>query len=111
MRRLKGIAGYDLEDWNGSVRYGYNAQISTQDLAEYYLPPFQQCARDNQVGSFMCSYNALNGVPTCANTYLLDDILRDHWGWTTQNQYVTSDCNAVSNIYNTFSICSTLRGS
>lgn len=47
----------------------------------------------------MCSYNAVNGVPSCANTYLLNDILRDHWNWTTQNQYVTSDCNAVSNIY------------
>ena len=47
----------------------------------------------------MCSYNSLNGVPTCADPYLLQDILREHWGWTNDNQYVTSDCDAIQNIY------------
>ena len=48
----------------------------------------------------MCSYNAVNGVPTCASSYLLQTILREHWGWTNENQYVTSDCDAVQNIFN-----------
>lgn len=77
------------------VRYGFDAIVSSQDLSEYYLPPFQQCARDSKVGSIMCSYNALNGTPACANTYLMTDILREHWGWTEDNNYVTSDCNAI----------------
>jgi len=47
----------------------------------------------------MCSYNALNGVPTCADPYLLQTILREHWGWTNEDQYVTSDCDAIQNIY------------
>lgn len=47
----------------------------------------------------MCSYNALNGVPTCADPYILQTILREHWGWTNEDQYVTSDCDAIQNIY------------
>jgi len=67
-------------------------------LAEYYLPPFQQCARDSKVASLMCSYNAINGIPACANNYLLNDIVREHWNWNDRNQYVVSDCNAVLDI-------------
>ena len=47
----------------------------------------------------MCSYNALNGVPTCADPYILQTVLREHWGWTKENQYVTSDCDAIQNIF------------
>lgn len=53
----KHYAAYDLERWMGIIRYGFNAIVTSQDLSEYYLPPFQQCARDSKVGSIMCSYN------------------------------------------------------
>ncbi|KAK0732205.1 glycoside hydrolase superfamily [Lasiosphaeris hirsuta] len=91
----KHFAAYDLENSGSTTRFNFNAKVSTQDLAEYYLPPFQQCARDSKVGSIMCSYNAVNGVPACANSYLIDTILRKHWNWTDENQYVVSDCDAV----------------
>jgi xylan 1,4-beta-xylosidase len=94
----KHYAAYDLENWEGVTRYAFNANVSMQDMVEYYLPPFQQCARDSKVGSIMCSYNAVNGVPTCASKYLLQTVLRDHWNWADQNQYVVSDCNAVHSI-------------
>ncbi|PWO20629.1 60s ribosome biogenesis protein rrp14 protein [Pyrenophora tritici-repentis] len=94
----KHYVGYDMEDWNGTDRHSFDAKITTQDLAEYFMPPFQQCARDSKVGSFMCSYNAVNGVPTCADTYVLEDILRKHWNWTDSNNYITSDCEAVKDI-------------
>ncbi|KAJ4400986.1 hypothetical protein N0V91_008240 [Didymella pomorum] len=94
----KHYAGYDIEDWNGNLRYQNDVQISQQDLVEYYLAPFQACVEAN-VGAFMCSYNALNGVPTCADPYLLQTILREHWGWTNEEQWVTSDCDAIQNVY------------
>jgi xylan 1,4-beta-xylosidase len=50
----KHFVGYDIEDWQGHARYGFNAAISPQDLVEYYMPPFQECARDSNVGGFMC---------------------------------------------------------
>lgn len=93
----KHYAANDLEDWKGTTRHNLNAKISQQDLAEYYLPPFQQCARDSKVGSFMCSYNAVNGVPACANTFLMGTILREHWKWD-NNNYITSDCEAVLDV-------------
>ncbi|KAF2266121.1 beta-xylosidase [Lojkania enalia] len=95
----KHYAAYDLERWNGIVRYSFDAIVSMQDLVEYYLPPFKQCARDSNVGSMMCSYNRVNGTPACANKYLMQTILREHWNWTAHNNYIVSDCNAVHNIY------------
>ncbi|KAF2730214.1 1,4-beta-D-xylosidase [Polyplosphaeria fusca] len=95
----KHFVGYDMENWNGNFRYQFDAQISQQDLVEYYMPPFKSCARDSNVGAFMCSYNAVNGVPTCADPYLLQTILREHWGWTDEEQWVTSDCDSIQNIY------------
>ncbi len=96
----KHFAAYDLENSGSTTRFNFDAKVTTQDLAEYYLPPFQQCARDSKVGSIMCSYNAVNGVPACANSYLMDTILRKHWNWTDQNQYVVSDCDAVYDLGN-----------
>ncbi|KAL1969892.1 hypothetical protein VTN77DRAFT_7401 [Rasamsonia byssochlamydoides] len=95
----KHFAAYDLEDWDGNERYGFNAVVSTQDLSEYYLPPFKSCARDAKVDALMCSYNAVNGVPSCADSYLLEAILRDHWNWNATGHWVTSDCDAIQNIY------------
>ena len=95
----KHFAGYDMEDWNGNLRYQWDAHINSQDLVEYYLPSFQSCARDSNVGAFMCTYNSLNGVPTCADPWLLQDVLREHWGWTNEQQWVTSDCDSIQNIY------------
>ncbi|KAJ7089098.1 beta-xylosidase [Mycena epipterygia] len=92
----KHLAGYDLEDWEGNLRYAFNAVITPQDLSDFYLLPFQTCVRDAKVASVMCSYNAVNGVPTCSDPYLLQTILRDYWGFD-QTRWVTSDCDAISN--------------
>ncbi|KAI0909183.1 glycoside hydrolase family 3 protein [Ustulina deusta] len=95
----KHYAAYDLEQWHGITRYAFDAIVTMQDLVEYYLPPFQQCARDSKVKSFMCSYNSVNGTPACASTYLMETVLRDFWEWNDENQYVTSDCNAILNFH------------
>jgi len=94
----KHYAGYDMEAWGGVTRHSFDAKITPQELAEYYMQPFQQCARDSNVGSIMCSYNRVNGVPACANKYLLETVLRDHWNWTQSNNYITSDCEAVADV-------------
>ncbi|KAI0178169.1 glycoside hydrolase superfamily [Pestalotiopsis sp. NC0098] len=95
----KHFAGYDLEDSDGVTRHDFNAVISTQELVEYYMPPFQQCFRDSRAGSAMCSYNAVNGVPACADEYLLDTILRDHWNWTDEGQPIFTDCGVLQDTY------------
>ncbi len=95
----KHYAAYDLELWEGISRFEFDAIVGMQDLVEYYLPPFQQCARDSKVKSIMCSYNSVNGTPACASTYLMETVLRDFWEWTDENQYVTSDCDAIYNFH------------
>lgn len=44
----------------------------------------------------MCSYNAVNGVPSCANEPLLNGQARGKWGF---DGYITSDCGAVNDVY------------
>jgi beta-D-xylosidase 4 len=95
----KHFASYDLERWEGIVRQKFDAQVRMQDLVEYYLPSFRQCARDSNVGSIMCAYNRVNGTPACADSYMMQNVLREHWGWTKHGNYIVSDCNAVKNIW------------
>lgn len=92
----KHFAVYDVETGRSSDDYN----PTPQELSEYYLAPFKTCARDAKVGAIMCSYNAVNGIPSCANRFLLQTMLREHWGWTQPYQWVTSDCGAVTNIQN-----------
>lgn len=91
----KHYAVYDVE----TNRYGQNYDTTQQDLGDYYLPAFKACIRDALATSIMCSYNAVDGVPSCASEYLLQMVLRDTWGFTAPDNYVVSDCDAVSNIW------------
>ena len=43
------------------------------------------------------SYNAINGVPSCASPWLLDEVARGDWGF---DGYITSDCDADADVYN-----------
>ena len=44
------------------------------------MAPFQACVEKGRVSSLMCSYNAVNGIPSCANPWLLDTVARKAWG-------------------------------
>ena len=77
------------------LRHEFDAKVSRHDLAATYLPAFHALVSAGVAG-VMCAYNAVDGEPCCANTYLLDDILRGQWGF---RGYVTSDCGALADIY------------
>jgi len=53
----KHFAVYDIE----TGRYGNDYDPTQQEMADYFLPAFKTCARDVNVGSIMCSYNAVDG--------------------------------------------------
>ncbi|KAJ5900747.1 uncharacterized protein N7473_004817 [Penicillium subrubescens] len=91
----KHYAVYDLE----TGRYGNNYNPTQQDLSDYFLAPFKTCVRDTDVGSIMCSYNSVSGIPACASEYLLDEVLRKHWNFNADYHYVVSDCGAVTDIW------------
>lgn len=95
----KHYAGYDIENWHDHSRLGNDMKITQQDLSEYYMPPFLAATKYARVHSIMCSYNAVNGVPSCANSFFLQTILRDTWGFV-DDGYVSSDCGATYNVFN-----------
>jgi len=77
-------------------RHREDVRVSAHDLEDTYLPAFRATVMEGHAGSVMCAYNAVDGVPACANENLLARHLRQGWGFT---GYVVSDCDAVGNIY------------
>ena len=77
-------------------RHRFNAAPPERDLYETYLPQFEMAVREGHVGGVMGAYNAVNGVPACASSFLLTDILRKQWGF---DGYIVSDCAAIHNIW------------
>ena len=78
-------------------RHTTSASVNSRSFWEYYTRPFRS-AVDAGVFTVMGSYNEINGIPCCADRFLLTDLLRHRWGF---RGYVTSDCDAVSDIYQT----------
>jgi len=76
-------------------RHNFDAEIPLPELVDYYMPAFKSCVQEGRALGIMCSYNAVNGIPMCANRELLTDVLRDEWGF---DGYVTSDCGAINDI-------------
>jgi len=77
------------------ARHGFDAKIPAHDLEDTYLPAFRATVVDGHAYSIMGAYNAVDGEPACANSYLLDQTLRKDWKF---QGYVVSDCGAVEDI-------------
>ena len=72
------------------------ADVSPRDMWETYMPAFKTLVQDAKVREVMCAYQRLDDDPCCGSTRLLQQILRDEWGF----QYlVVSDCGAISDFY------------
>ncbi len=78
------------------LRHKFSANVSMRDLYDTYLPAFKAAIMRGHAFSIMGAYNALNGVPCNADTFLMTYLLRDKWGF---KGYVVSDCGAISDIY------------
>ena len=79
-----------------SERHRFNVDPSPHDLEDTYLPAFRATVTEGHAASVMCAYNAVDGVPACASTMLLQDTLRNTWGFS---GFVTSDCGAVDDFF------------
>src|SRR5689334_5989459 len=73
----------------------YNTtDMSEQRLRNMYLPPFK-AAVDAGADTSMCSFNAINGVPGCANPETETQILKNEWGF---DGFIESDFTAVAEL-------------
>ena len=88
---VKHFAAYGEPD--AGRDYG-TTDMSLQRLWNFYLPPFK-AAIDAGSDTLMCSFNAINGVPGCANKYTETRILKKRWGF---DGFVESDYTAVAEL-------------
>ncbi|KAM7280149.1 hypothetical protein ACFE04_007283 [Oxalis oulophora] len=93
----KHYAAYDVDAWLGVDRYHFDAKVTEQDMIEIFLRPFEMCVRDGDVISVMCSYNRVNGIPTCADPELLKNTIRGEWDL---HGYIVSDCDSIEVMVN-----------
>jgi beta-glucosidase len=54
---------------------------SERVVREYFLKPFEVAVKDGNIRTVMPSYNEIDGIPSHSNKHLLDDILRQEWGF------------------------------
>lgn len=56
------------------------ADVTPRKLRSWYLPPFEKAARAG-CATFMLGYQSIDGTPITANTWLLQDVLKEEWGF------------------------------
>ena len=69
-------------------RFRTSVEVDEHVLRELYLLPFEMLVKDGDIAAMMSAYNRVRGVYATENRYLLNDILRDEWGF---QGYVQSD--------------------
>ena len=62
-------------------RFNGNSQVDERTLREIYLPAFENAVKKAQPATVMCAYPGLNGVHCSDSRLLLNDILREEWGF------------------------------
>ena len=99
-------------------REDFDAVVSMRDMVDSYLPPFQACVERGKAAGLMCSCatatqaaaaatlpctddcvnadNAVNGFPTCAWPWLLNQTARADWGF---DGYITGKTHSFRIAY------------
>jgi beta-glucosidase len=72
------------------------ANYAERILREELFAPFEAVVRDGKIGSVMASYNEINGIPSHVNPWLLQELLREEWGF---DGFVVSDGWGVDDLY------------
>lgn len=73
-------------------RLTISSEIDERTLREIYLKPFEIAVKKSKPVSIMAAYNKLNGIHCSQNKWLINDVLREEWGF---DGAVISDWGAV----------------
>lgn len=76
-------------------RFTYTAEVDDRAFHEIYLKPFEMVVKEANPWMVMASYNRINGVYSCNNKYLLQDLLKGEWNY---DGVVVSDWGAVNEV-------------
>ncbi|KAK7967280.1 Beta-glucosidase [Apiospora aurea] len=80
----KHLAAYNQDTNRFGIRPDWvavDAEVDRRVLHELYLPAFKTAFQEGDAASVMCSYNRLNGYFACENDWLLNQTLRQDWGF------------------------------
>ncbi|MFO8000667.1 MAG: glycoside hydrolase family 3 N-terminal domain-containing protein [Marinilabilia sp.] len=106
---VRGMGGGDLSHSNSVIstlkhfiaygvpeggRNGSPAMFGMRELHKNFLPPFHDAVEAGAL-SVMTAYNSVDGVPCTSNKYLLNDVLKDQWGF---DGYVVSDLFSIEGL-------------
>ncbi len=72
------------------------SDISERTLHEVFLPPYEVAIREGMAGSLMTAHNEINGVPCHKSKWLMQDKMRDEYGFT---GFVVSDWMDIERIH------------
>jgi beta-glucosidase len=87
---------YAVHSGPEALRHSFDAIPSRRDFRETYLPAFQSLVEDAKVEAVMCAYNRVYGEPCCGSPELIQQILREEWGF---KGHMVSDCGALNDFH------------
>lgn len=99
---LKHMTGHGQPE--GGMNVG-PSQVSDRELYERFFPPFEAAVKEANAASVMASYNEIDGIPSHANSWLLNDVLRGEWGF---DGAVVADYFAINELQGRHSIVETI---
>src|SRR5580658_4332757 len=85
------IKHYAVNDQE-SGRFTVSSNLDKRAMREIDLLAFEIAIKDSGVGTVMCAYNRVNGVYSCENDFLLNEVLKKDWGF---KGWVMSDWGAT----------------
>jgi len=99
---LKHMTGHGQPE--GGMNVG-PSQVSERELYERFFPPFEAAVKEANAASVMASYNEIDGIPSHANSWLLNDVLRGEWGF---DGAVVADYFAINELQGRHNIVETI---
>ena len=70
------LAWRAVEGVSPETRQQISVNVTARDQVEFYSPPFEAAVKRGKTQSVMCSYNAVNGMPACLSSAMINDKLR-----------------------------------
>ena len=116
---IKGYQGDDLKDptailacakhyagYPGSQggRDSYDAELTRRSLLSLYFKPFHQAVKAG-CATFMTGYQTIDGLPCTINSWLLQDVLKEEWGF---EGFLVTDWDNIGRMHREQGICATM---
>ncbi|MDO6686496.1 MULTISPECIES: glycoside hydrolase family 3 N-terminal domain-containing protein [unclassified Agarivorans] len=87
-------------------RDAYEAEVSPRKLLSLFLPPFEKAVKEAKVATLMVGYQAIDGVPCSANSWLLREVPKNQWG---MDGFIVTDWDNIGSLHDKQRVAVDLR--